>query len=145
MYKSILLYIKVPNQVKKKFCQHHIIVYFTCKVSRREFSLWSYLPLAVTSSENLLKGHMAVHGQSEMWHSPGQLNLEYARGMFINTSIFMHVFSMRGLVLCIHWFIVKILRGRMTQWKHMTLRFRTVSDQCILWLTRRKIQREQGY
>ena len=56
---------------------------------------------------------MAVHNQSEM--SSGQLNLEYARDMFISTSIFMHVYSKRILVLCIHWFIVKILREGMTQ------------------------------
>ena len=49
------------------------------------------------------------------------------------------------LVLCIHWFIVKILIERMTQWKHVTIRFRTVSDQCFLWWTQRKIQHEQGY
>ena len=57
----------------------------------------------------------------------------------------MYVFSKRILVLCIHWFIVKILRERMTQWKHVTIRFRTVSDQCILCLTRSKIQHEQGF
>ena len=59
----------------------------------------------------------------------------------------MHVFSKRILVLCIHWFIVKILRERMTQWKHVTtsIRFQTDSDQRILWLTRRKIQREDRY
>ena len=39
-----------------------------------------------------------------------QSNLEYARGMFINTSICIHVFSKWITVLCIHWFKLKILK-----------------------------------
>ena len=71
--------------------------------------------------------------------------LYLSRGHFLNCNRF----TVRNLFIMyqsIH-ALYASLRERITQWKHVTtcIRFRTVSDQRILFLIRRKIQHEQRY